>query len=302
MDTRKWYAFRDSNGRSGHLLEAPLHTDEESLTRRIQLSYRTAINRHKHLRWFERISWATWIIALVTLVIWCLIAYQVALAAGAHTIRDFLANVFTNSQNANVLVAYGAKYNEAILEGQYWRFVTPIFLHATILHIGLNMLNLIVLGVFVERIFGHLRFLLIYLVTGIISIIASFYFAPQEISVGASGAIFGLVGAYSMFVLVHRRAFRHRGIPALAWLVLIIGLNLSIGLIIPNVDNYAHVGGFVSGCILGWFFTPCYVLQSGEGKATLTDAHSLARRWPLALLTIAVTLLLAVMAVHFIGG
>jgi rhomboid protease GluP len=164
------------------------------------------------------------------------------------------------------------------------------------------MLNLIVVGIFVERIFGHLRFLLIYLVTGVISVIASFYFAPQEISVGASGAIFGLVGAYSIFVLVHRRAFRHGGIPALTWLVFIIGLNLGIGLIIPNIDNYAHVGGFVSGCILGWFFTPIYVLQSGEGKAVLTDVHSLARRWPLALLTIAVTLLLAIIAVHFIGG
>jgi membrane associated rhomboid family serine protease len=294
---RKWYAFGDSNGSSRDVLEAPLRNDE-----RIQLSFRTAINRYKHLRRFEGISWATWIIALITLVMWCLTSYQVALAAGAHSIRDFLANVFSNNQNADVLVAYGAKYNEAILQGQYWRFVTPIFLHANILHISLNMLNLIVVGIFVERIFGHLRFLLIYLVTGVISIIASFYFESQEISVGASGAIFGLVGAYSMFVLVHRRAFRRGGIPALSWLVLIIGLNLGIGLIIPNVDNYAHVGGFVSGCILGWLFTPFYVLQSGEGKAILTDVHSLSRRWPLALLTIAVTILLAIVAVHFIGG
>jgi len=226
----------------------------------------------------------------------------VALAAGAHTLHDFLANVFSNSQNADVLIAYGAKYNQAILEGQYWRFVTPIFLHANILHVGLNMLNLIVLGVFVERIFGHLRFLLIYLETGVISIVASFYFAPQEISVGASGAIFGLVGAYSLFVFIHRRAFRRGGIPALSWLVLIIGINLGIGLIIPNVDNYAHVGGFLSGCILGWFFAPFFVLRSEEGKTVLIDVHSFNRRWPLALLTIAVTILSAIIAVHFIGG
>jgi len=164
------------------------------------------------------------------------------------------------------------------------------------------MLNLIVLGVFVERIFGHLRFLLIYLVAGVISIVASFYFAPQEISVGASGAIFGLVGAYSLFVFIHRKAFRRGGIPALLWLVLIIGINLGIGLVIPNVDNYAHIGGFLSGCILGWFFAPFYVLQSEEGKSVLIDVHSLARRWPLALLTIAATVLSAIIAVHFIGG
>ncbi len=164
------------------------------------------------------------------------------------------------------------------------------------------MLNLIVLGIFVERIFGHLRFLLIYLITGVISIIASFYFAPQEISVGASGAIFGLVGAYSLFVFIHRKAFRKGGIPALSWLVLIIGLNLGIGLIIPNVDNYAHVGGFLSGCVLGWFFAPFYVPQIEEGKTVLIDTHSLTRRWPLALLTIAATGLFAIIAVHFSGG
>jgi rhomboid protease GluP len=302
VSTRKWYAFRDSSGKSRHLLEVPLHHEEEALTRRIPLSYSAAITRHRKLRWFEGVSWFTWIIALITFAIWCLTAYQVALAAGAHTLHDFLANAFSNSQNADVLVAYGAKYNAAILAGQYWRFITPIFLHASILHVCLNMLNLIVLGVFVERIFGHLRFLLIYLVTGVISVVASFYFAPQEISVGASGAIFGLVGAYSLFVFIHRKAFRHGGIPALSWLVLIIGINLGIGLIIPNVDNYAHIGGFLSGCILGWFFAPFYVLQSEEGKTVLIDVHSLARRWPLALLTIAATLLLAIIAVHFIGG
>jgi len=301
VNGRKWYAFRDSPGSSEHVLEVSLRP-EEALTRRIQLSYSTAITRHRKLRWFEGISWFTWIIALITSAIWCLAAYQVALVAGAHTLHDYLANVFSNGQNADVLIAYGAKYNQAILEGQYWRFVTPIFLHANILHMGLNMLNLIVLGVFVERIFGHLRFLLIYLVTGVISIIASFYFAPQEISVGASGAIFGLVGAYSLFVFIHRKAFRRGGIPALSWLVLIIGINLSIGLIIPNVDNYAHVGGFLSGCILGWFFAPFYVLQSEEGKTVLKDVHSLNRRWPLALLTIAVTVLFAIIAVHFSGG
>jgi membrane associated rhomboid family serine protease len=302
VNRRKWQAFRDSSGVSEHILEMPLRPEEAALTRRIQLSYSTAITRHMKLHWTQAISWFTWMIALITLVIWCLTAYQVALAAGAHSLHGVLANAFSNSQNADVLIAFGAKYNQAILAGQYWRFVTPIFLHANILHIALNMLNLLVLGVFVERIFGHLRFLLLYLVTGVISIVASFYFAPQEISVGASGAIFGLVGAYSLFVFMHRKAFRRGGIPALSWLVLIIGINLGIGLIIPNVDNYAHIGGFLSGCILGWFFAPFYVPQSEEGKTVLRDVHSLTRRWPLALLTIAATGLFAIIAVHFIGG
>ncbi len=218
------------------------------------------------------------------------------MSSGAYSFHDILANVFASTQNTDVLIQYGAKYNAAIIAGQYWRFITPIFLHANILHVGLNMLNFFILGLFIERLFGHMRFLLIYLLTGVTSIIASFYFAPQDISVGASGAIFGLVGAYSIFILVHRRAFSRGGIPAIAWLVVIIGLNLGIGLVIPNVDNYAHLGGFLSGCLLGWFFAPFYVVLSEEGKLQLSDTHSLSRRWPLALIAIIITIFLAIIA------
>lgn len=284
-------------------MENTLRTnDQVTRTMQVQTSYRAAIHANSRLSSLERFPWFTWIITVGTVAAWCFTAYQVALASGAHSIRDILANVFADAQNADVLIRYGAKYNDAIIAGQYWRFITPIFLHANILHVGLNMLNFFILGLFIERLFGHLRFLLAYLLTGVISIIASFSFAPQDISVGASGAIFGLVGAYSIFILMHRRAFSRGGIPAIAWLVVIIGLNLSIGLVIPNVDNYAHLGGFVSGCLLGWFFVPFYVVLPGEGKLQLSDTHSLSRRWPLALVAIAITIVLAVIALHFSGG
>ncbi|MFL5588204.1 MAG: rhomboid family intramembrane serine protease [Ktedonobacteraceae bacterium] len=270
------------------------------------MSYQTALSRYRSVRGLASISWVTWIITIATIAMWCFTAYHVALAAGAHSFHDIIVNVMNNAVNvqdndalSNVLITYGAKDNDLIIQGQYWRFITPIFLHANLLHVGLNMLNFFVLGIFLERLLGHLRFLLIYLLTGIISIIASFYFMPQEISVGASGAIFGLVGAYSIFVLRHRRAFRNNGIPALLWLVLIIGVNLSIGLFVPNVDNYAHLGGLLSGCLLGWWFMPLYELSPNKA---LTDVHSLSRRWPLALLTIVSTLILAILARYLIGG
>jgi membrane associated rhomboid family serine protease len=264
------------------------------------------LSRYRSIPGFASISWATWIITIVTTAIWCFTAYQVALAAGARSFHDIIANVINNAVNiqdndalTNVLITYGAKDNALMIQGQYWRFITPIFLHANFLHVGLNMLNFFVLGIFLERLLGHMRFLLIYLLTGIISIIASFYFMPQEISIGASGAIFGLVGAYSIFVLTHRRAFRNSGIPVLLWLVLIIGVNLSIGLFVPNVDNYAHLGGLLSGCLLGWWFMPLY--KQAPNKA-LTDVHSLSRRWPLALLTIVSTIILAILARYLVGG
>jgi membrane associated rhomboid family serine protease len=280
--------------------------DNASRKLRTQMSYQAALSRHRSVRGLASISWVTWIITIATIAMWCFTAYHVALATGAHSFYDIIANVMSNAVNvqnndalSNVLITYGAKDNDLIIQGQYWRFITPIFLHANLLHVGLNMLNFFVLGIFLERLVGHLRFLLIYLLTGIISIIASFYFMPQEISVGASGAIFGLVGAYSVFVLTHRRAFRNNGIPALLWLVLIIGVNLSVGLFVPNVDNYAHLGGLLSGCLLGWWFMPLY--EPSPNKA-LTDVHTLSRRWPLALLTIVSTLILAILARYLIGG
>lgn len=279
-----------------------------SRTMRSQMSYQKALSQYRSVHGLSRISWVTWGVVTGTIIIWCVTAYQFALATGAHNAHDIIAAVMNNAINiqdkdnnalSSVLIAFGAKDNDLILQGQYWRFVTPIFLHANLLHVGLNMLNLAVLGVFLERLVGHMRFLLIYMTTGIVSIIASFYFMPQEISVGASGAIFGLVGAYSVFVLMHRRAFRKGGIPALLWLIIVIAGNLSIGFFVPNVDNYAHLGGLLSGCLLGWWFTPLYTLTQDN---TLIDKHSLSRRWPLALLTIASTLTLAIIARLFIGG
>jgi membrane associated rhomboid family serine protease len=273
--------------------------DTISRTRR---SYQAAL----HTR--QSTAWITWIIVLGTLLLWCFTAYRVAQSSGAHSLSAILSNIANNAINVQdkdndalttVLTMYGAKDNALILQGQYWRFVTPIFLHVNALHVGMNMLNLLLLGIFLERILGHLRFLLIYLVTGIISVIASFYFAPQEISVGASGAIFGLVGAYSIFVLVHRRAFLYGGIPSLLWLVLVIGANLSVGMFIQNVDNYAHVGGLVSGCWLGWWFTPLYRPSPDQA---LRDVHRLSQSWPLALLTILGTLVLALIALYLMGA
>lgn len=284
-----------------------LAQDTITSRQRMQISYQMAVNRYRTLHKLARISWVTWIITLGTLALWCFTAYQAALARGAQSWLAILVNIGKNAIDVqdqdndaltHVLVTYGAKENHLILQGEYWRFVTPIFLHANLLHVGLNMLNLIVLGVFLERILGHLRFLFVYLLTGIISIVASFYFAPQEISVGASGAIFGLVGAYTLFVFAHRRALRNGGIPAMIWIVMVIGINLSIGIFVANVDNSAHLGGLLSGCVLGWWFAPLYKPSSTN---VLIDRHSLSRRWLLALLTVLGTLILVMLAVYFIG-
>jgi len=276
-------------------------------TQRAKMSYQAAFARHHTQPWLTRISWITWSIVIVTIILWVLTASQAALATGAHSTRDIFMYIIRNAINiqsqdnqaiTKVLITDGAKYNTLIIQGQYWRFIVPVFLHVNALHVGLNMLNLLFLGIYLERLAGHIRLLFIYLVSGVISTIASFYFAPHEISVGASGALFGLVGAYSIFILMHRRAMNWQGIPAIIELIVIVGFNLGLGLVVPNVDNYAHVGGLISGCFLGWWFMPYYKVSADN---MLIDSHRLSARWPLALLTIVGTLFLVIIALYLNG-
>lgn len=270
-------------------------------------SYQASFARHHTQQGLTRISWVTWSLIIVTTIIWVFTASQAALAVGAQSIRDIVLHMINNAVTiqpqddqaiSKVLILAGAKYNPLIIQGQYWRFITPIFLHVNALHVGLNMLNLLFLGIYLERLAGHLRLLFIYLVSGVISTIASFYLAPHDLSVGASGALFGLVGAYSTFILMHRRAMNWQGIPAIIELIIIVGFNLGLGLVVPNIDNSAHVGGLISGCFLGWWFMPYYKVSANH---TLTDTHRLSTRWPLVLLTILGTLLLAIIAVYLNG-
>src|SRR5262249_28054282 len=158
-------------------------------------SYQAALARHHAQQGLTRICWVTWTIIAVTTILWVLTASQAALATGAHSVQDIFLHIIRNALTiqpqddqaiSKVLIADGAKYNALIRQGQYWRFITPVFLHVNALHVGLNMLNLLFLGIYLEKLAGHLRLLFIYLVCGVVSIIASFYFAPQELSVGAS--------------------------------------------------------------------------------------------------------------------
>jgi rhomboid protease GluP len=272
----------------------------------IKTSYQKALARVEQYKDSSPV-WITWLILIGTVLLWVITAVQAAQQAGAYTFQAMVQHIMLNAWDvqpkdnaviSRALLDYGAKENTLILRGQYWRFLAPVFLHINVLHLILNMANLVFLGIYLERLFGHGRFLLIYLLSGVISCVASFLFSPDTISIGASGAILGLVGAYGAFILAHRRAMVWGGLFAILVLIVVIGVNLSVGFVIPDVDNSAHIGGLVSGFILGWEFTPFYrTLPSGE----LVDIHSFSWRWPLALLTIVGTLLLAILALCLNG-
>lgn len=141
---------------------------------------------------------------------------------------------------------FGAKFNPLIMSGEYWRLVTPIFLHGGILHLLMNSYSLYAVGPVVERLFGSAKFIVIYLSAGIMGNIASFLVSTNP-SVGASGAIFGLVGALGCIALKNRETF---GRALGTNLIIIIGYNLVYGFTNSRIDNSAHIGGLVGGFIM----------------------------------------------------
>jgi rhomboid protease GluP len=147
------------------------------------------------------------------------------------------------STDTSTLIKFGAKFNPLILEGEWWRFFTPIIIHIGLLHLFMNTLALYYLGTMVERLYGNWRFLFIYIFSGFIGVLASFLLSPN-LSAGASGAIFGCFGALLYFGVAKPRLFwRTLGLNILV----VLGINLAFGFTIPGIDNAGHIGGLAGG-------------------------------------------------------
>lgn len=157
----------------------------------------------------------------------------------------FIMEMAGGTQDTENLIRFGAKYNPLIVEGEWWRFFTPIVIHIGFLHLLMNTFALYFLGPAVERIFGSARFLFIYLFAGFSGTLASFVFT-DSLSAGASGAIFGCFGALLYFGTAHPKVFfRTMGTNILV----VIGINLAFGFTIPGIDNAGHIGGLAGGAL-----------------------------------------------------
>ncbi len=165
-----------------------------------------------------------------------------------------------------------------------WRLVTPLLLHANLLHAGFNLYALYVIGPQAEALFGRWRFLAVYLVAGMGGILASFLMTA-EASVGASSAIFGLVGALLVFFYRHRHALGEFGRRGLMNLLFVAGINLVLGLS-PGIDNWGHLGGLVAGGLLALLLGPDLRVERVEvsGERIVNDRRAFRRTWPWALL------------------
>ncbi|MBS5885219.1 rhomboid family intramembrane serine protease [Clostridium sp.] len=144
------------------------------------------------------------------------------------------------------LIQMGAKVNVLINSGEIYRLLTSAFLHGGIIHIFFNMSALNIIGREVEAVYGSKRYIAIYVISALGGSVVSYLFKPNSISVGASGAIFGLLGAMLIFGLKERDKI---GKQYMKNILETIGLNVIIGITIPNIDNFAHLGGLILGAI-----------------------------------------------------
>ncbi|HCD07352.1 MAG TPA: rhomboid family intramembrane serine protease [Lactobacillus sp.] len=178
-------------------------------------------------------SYVTWLLLLVTVAMF------------------LVESLLGGSQNLNTLILLGAKTNSLIQKGQWWRLITPMFLHIGIFHIFMNGFTLLYVGQVLEPMIGHWRFLILYVLSGITGNLASFAFgANNALSAGASTSLFGMFGAFLALALIYRE---NRFLTELgkSFLGLIV-VNLLMDLTMSGIDIWGHIGGAIGGLLLGY--------------------------------------------------
>ncbi|XP_065858175.1 RHOMBOID-like protein 2 isoform X2 [Euphorbia lathyris] len=184
-------------------------------------------------------------------------------------------------------------WNKVVHRHQGWRLIASMWLHAGIIHLLANMLSLVFIGIRLEQQFGFVRVGIIYLVSGFGGSILSTLFIHQNISVGASGALFGLLGAMLSELLTNWSIYSNK-VAALLTLVIIIAINLAVG-ILPHVDNFAHIGGFLTGFLLGFIILLRPQFGWYEGRNLPADARVRSKHkvYQYVLLLVALALLIS---------
>lgn len=154
------------------------------------------------------------------------------------------------STNSAVLIRFGALQPQLLLAGQWWRLITPVFVHIGFTHILINSITLYFIGMYIEQLFGHWRMAVLYFVSAISGNLLSAFWLSNGISAGASTALFGLFGAFLML----GESFRdNQAIRLLArqFLILVV-LNVVTDLFVPGIDLAGHIGGLIGGFLMAY--------------------------------------------------
>ncbi|KAF3775723.1 RHOMBOID-like protein 1 [Nymphaea thermarum] len=208
-------------------------------------------------------SWFSWLIPLFVLANIALFALTMYVndcpKSGKDCVGEFLGRFAFQPFNENPLLGpssstldkMGALLVNKVVQGdEWWRLVTCMWLHAGVFHVLANMFSLLFIGIRLEQEFGFLKIGVLYVLAGFGGSLLSALFIQSSISVGASGALFGLLGAMLSELLTNWTIYANK-FAALLTLVFMISLNLAVG-VLPHVDNFAHIGGFISGFLLGF--------------------------------------------------
>lgn len=188
--------------------------------------------------------WVTYALAAANVAIWIL-----GLALGASPIDP----------SPLWLLDHGGNLGAITLDGEEWRLFTSMFLHAGLLHVGMNMLGLVGGGRLAERLFGRPGFAAIYLISGLVGSVAT-ALRPGVVSVGASGAIFGVLGAVGAYYALHRERMDQATAKEASGLLVFVAYNIIYGLQKTGIDMYAHLGGLAGGFLCG------LALELGHGE------------------------------------
>lgn len=214
----------------------------------------------------------TWLFATANVVVYLLMAW-ISPRPFSQAIVDM---------DPATLLRWGAKFGPYVWQGEFWRVLTAVFLHGGLLHLFFNSWALLNIGPAVEYLYGHAKFTVIYLGAGILGNAASLAFS-DSLSIGASGAIFGIFGGliYLAIRIPGREGRR-------LWLQLLVplGYNVAYGFASPNIDNFAHLGGLAGG------FALSYVVGLPAPGPTVRGP-SVGRRMTSALLVVAMAAVVA---------
>lgn len=174
-----------------------------------------------------------------------LVFANVAIAVG-------IAAIFGQTSDVGALVLAGANLEGAVAAGEVWRLPASMFLHVGVLHLVLNMYGLWILGRLVEQMLGRTRFFAVYMTAGLVGAVASYLFGAAGLSAGASGAVFGVLGAAVAELALHRDAYQERWRRALLGNLVFLALaNVAIGFYYTAIDQAAHLGGLIAGALVG---------------------------------------------------
>ena len=202
-------------------------------------------------------------LAMALVVINVLIHILMSLAAR----RGFVA-AFLGGADMMTLVRFGAKVNALIVQGEVWRLFTAMFLHIGLLHLLFNQYALAIFGRELESVTGTLRFAVIYLLSGLAGSLLSFAFSPNP-SAGASGAIFGLIGAMTLFFWRNREILGPYAQQRMRNLLFLIFINIALFGQARTIDNWAHIGGLLTGALVALVLVPAYRVGERRGDTLM---------------------------------